>query len=117
MELKDCQQQKTRASGKITPLDVDGTGSGSLVGSVLSTVLEKRSSDAWVVLQQLHCCCFNACFWASCLEIKTQCSTQHSTVKYTKAQVLVEDAHTCDSVHQTRQLTSMMGHVNTCSAL
>lgn len=40
MELKDCQQQKTRASGKITPLDVDGTGSGSLVGSVLSTVLK-----------------------------------------------------------------------------
>ena len=47
MELKDHQQQKTRATGKITPLDVDGTGSGSLVDSVLSTVLKKRSSDAW----------------------------------------------------------------------
>ena len=116
MELKDHQQQKTRATGKITPLDVDGTGSGSLVDSVLSTVLKKRSSDAWVVLQQLHCSCFNACFWASCLEIKTMLS-QHCTVKYTKAQLLVEDAHMCDNVHQTCQLTSMMGHVNMYSAL
>ena len=29
--------------------DVDGTGSGSLLDSVLSTLLKKRSSDVWVV--------------------------------------------------------------------
>ena len=29
--------------------DVDGTGSGSLLDSVLSTLLRKRSSDVWVV--------------------------------------------------------------------
>ena len=29
--------------------DVDGTGSGSLLGSILSTLLKKRSSDVWVV--------------------------------------------------------------------
>ena len=117
MELKDRQQQKTRASGKLALLDGDDAGSGSLVDSVLSTVLNKRSSDAWVVRWQLHCCFFYACFWASCLEIKTQYSTQRCTVKNTKAQSLVEDAYTCDNVRRTCQLTSMMGHVNTCSAL
>ena len=29
--------------------DVDGTGSGSLLDSVLSTLLKKQSSDVWVV--------------------------------------------------------------------
>ena len=29
--------------------DIDGTGSGSLLGSTLSTLLKKRSSDIWVV--------------------------------------------------------------------
>ena len=29
--------------------DVDGTGSGSLLDSILSTFLKKRSSDVWVV--------------------------------------------------------------------
>ena len=29
--------------------DVDGTGSGSLLDSILSTLLKKRSSDVWVV--------------------------------------------------------------------
>ena len=29
--------------------DMDGTGSGSLLDSVLSTLLKKRSSDVWVV--------------------------------------------------------------------
>ena len=29
--------------------DVDGTGSGSLLDSVLSTLLRKHSSDVWVV--------------------------------------------------------------------
>ena len=32
----------------LTP-DVDGPGSGSLLDSILSTLLKKRSSDAWVV--------------------------------------------------------------------
>ena len=29
--------------------DVDGTGSGSLLDSILSPLLKKRSSDVWVV--------------------------------------------------------------------
>ena len=29
--------------------DVDGTGSGSLLDSILSTLLKKRSSDVWAV--------------------------------------------------------------------
>ena len=29
--------------------DIDGTGSGSLLDSILSTRLKKRSSDVWVV--------------------------------------------------------------------
>ena len=29
--------------------DVDGTGSGSLLDSILSTLLKKLSSDVWVV--------------------------------------------------------------------
>ena len=28
--------------------DVDGTGSGSLLDSILSTLLKKRSSDVWL---------------------------------------------------------------------
>ena len=32
----------------LTP-DVDGTGSGSLLDSILSTLLKKRSSNIWVV--------------------------------------------------------------------
>ena len=30
--------------------DVDGTGSGSLLDSILSTFLKKRSSDVWIVV-------------------------------------------------------------------
>ena len=40
--------------------DIDGTGSGSLLDSILSTLLNKRSSDVWVVLYQLHHCHFYA---------------------------------------------------------
>ena len=29
--------------------DVDATGSGSLLDSILSTLLKKRSSDVWVI--------------------------------------------------------------------
>ena len=29
--------------------DVEGTGSGSLLDSILSTLLKKQSSDVWVV--------------------------------------------------------------------
>ena len=36
------------AAMSLTP-DVDGTGSGSLLDSTLSTLLKKRSSDVWVV--------------------------------------------------------------------
>ena len=37
-----------QAAISLTP-DVDGTGSGSLLDSILSTLLKKRSSDVWVV--------------------------------------------------------------------
>ena len=37
-----------QAAISLTP-DVDGTGSGSLLNSILSTLLKKRSSDVWVV--------------------------------------------------------------------
>ena len=37
-----------QAAISLTP-DVDGTGSGSLLDSILSSLLKKRSSDVWVV--------------------------------------------------------------------
>ena len=37
-----------QAAMSLTP-DVDDTGSGSLLDSVLSTLLKKRSRDVWVV--------------------------------------------------------------------
>ena len=37
-----------QAAISLTP-DADGTGSGSLLDSILSTLLRKRSSDVWVV--------------------------------------------------------------------
>ena len=37
-----------KAAIALTP-DVDGTGSGSLLDSILSTLLKKRSSGVWVV--------------------------------------------------------------------
>ena len=37
-----------QAGVSLTP-DVNGTDSDSLLGSILSTLLKKRSSDAWVV--------------------------------------------------------------------
>ena len=37
-----------QAAIPLTP-DVDGPGSGSLLDSILSTLLKKRSSDVWVV--------------------------------------------------------------------
>ena len=36
------------AAISLTP-DVDGTGSGSLLDSILSIVLKKQSGDVWVV--------------------------------------------------------------------
>ena len=38
-----------RQAAVLLMTDVDGTGSGSLLDSVLSTLLKKRSSDVWVV--------------------------------------------------------------------
>ena len=47
-----------QAAISLTP-DVDGTGSGSLMDSILSTLLKKPSSDVWVValffLSQMTC--------------------------------------------------------------
>ena len=37
-----------QAAASLTP-DIDGTGSGSLLNSILSTLLRKQSSDVWVV--------------------------------------------------------------------
>ena len=51
VELKDPQQQETEGKLQLHHLmcDVDGTGSGSLLDSILSTLLRKRSGDVWVV--------------------------------------------------------------------
>ena len=42
-----------RAALSVTP-DVDGTGSGSLLDSILSTLLKKRTSDIWIVALFSH---------------------------------------------------------------
>ena len=43
VELKDRQQQRWRASCDFTHTpDLDGKGSGSLLDSILSTVLKKK---------------------------------------------------------------------------
>ena len=42
-----------QAAISLTP-DVDGTGSGSLLDSILSTLLKKQSSDVWVVALFSH---------------------------------------------------------------
>ena len=68
----------------LTP-DIDGTGSGSLLDSILSALLRKQSSDVWVVallfliiddtvaLDCILSSCCNFCvpfyIWALCLKI------------------------------------------------
>ena len=42
-----------QAAISLTP-DVDGTGSGSLLDSILFTLLKKRSSDIWVLALFFH---------------------------------------------------------------
>ena len=65
--MGDCRAEGSSAIGdkeqaaiSLMP-DIDGTGSGSLLDLILSTLLKKRSSDVWVVLYQLYHCCFYAC--------------------------------------------------------
>ena len=58
---------------------------------------KKRSSDVWVVLYQLHHHCFYAYFqtsWAWNKDTVLLYSIWYCTVKYTKAQPLVEDSCT-----------------------
>ena len=70
-----------QAAISLTP-DVDDTGSGSLLDSILSTLLKKRSSDVWVVLYQLHHCCFYTSSGHPGLEIKTlYYCTLYSTIQ------------------------------------
>ena len=40
-ELKDCQQQKTEQAAVSVMCDADGTGSGSLMDSILCTLLKE----------------------------------------------------------------------------
>ena len=47
VELKDGQRQEKQAATASTP-DADGTGSGSLLDSILSTLLEEPPRDVWV---------------------------------------------------------------------
>ena len=84
-----------QAAVSLTPV-FDGTGSSSLLDSILSTLLKKGSSDIWIVLYQLHHHCFYACFqtsWAWNKGAVLLYSTQYCTIKHTKAQSLGEDAH------------------------
>ena len=53
--MGDCRAEGSSATGdkgqaaiSLTP-DIDGTGSGSSLDSILFTLLKKRSSDVWVV--------------------------------------------------------------------
>ena len=47
---KDHQQEETEGGWSFTHPDVDGTGSSSLLDSIISTPLKKKQcSDVWVV--------------------------------------------------------------------
>ena len=52
-EGSSAKGDKGQAAISLIP-DVDDTGSGSLLDSILSTLLKKRSSDVWVVALILH---------------------------------------------------------------
>lgn len=54
MGLKDGQLQETEEAAIAFMPHADGTGSGSLLDSILSTLLEKRSRDVWVVAVFSH---------------------------------------------------------------
>ena len=85
-----------QAAISLTP-DVDGTGSSSLLDSILSALLKKRSRDVWVVLYRASyiTAAFTLASRHSGLEVKIlYYCTLYSTVKYTEAQALVEDART-----------------------
>ena len=49
VELNDHQEEETEGKLQFHSHDIDGTGSGSLLDSILSTLLKKQSSDVWVV--------------------------------------------------------------------
>ena len=52
VELKD--HQRRRASCISLVPDIDGTGSGSLLDSILSAPLKTRSGDVWVALHSIQ---------------------------------------------------------------
>ena len=65
VELNDHQEEETEGKLQFHSHDIDGTGSGSLLDSILSTLLKKQSSDVWVVAlyfssyqYELHHHCF-----------------------------------------------------------
>ena len=94
--------------------DVDGIGSDFLLDSILSTLLEKWSSDVWVVVYQLHRCfysCFQTC-WASCKNTLLY-SIQQSTQKHNP----LKRMHPQDNVSQTHEPTYRIGHVSASSHL
>ena len=94
--------------------DVDGIGSDFLLDSILSTLLEKWSSDAWVVVYQLHHCfysCFQTC-WASCKNTLLY-SIQQSTQKHNP----LKRMHPQDNVSQTHEPTYSIGHGSASSHL
>jgi len=54
VELKDHQQQEMEGRLQFHSCLTDGTGSGSLLDSIRSTLFKKQSSDIWVLAFFLH---------------------------------------------------------------
>ena len=83
-----------QAAVSLTP-DIDGSGAGSLLKLIQSTLLKKWSGDIWVVLYQINhlwCSTYFWTSWARSEESVLRYSMQHCTVTCTKAQPLVENA-------------------------
>ena len=83
------------------PLDADGTGSGSLLDSVQSTLLTKRFSDV----------CIPPVMSGLGVKILYYHTLQYCTASTEKHSHL-QSMHARDDVRQTRELTYVIGHTN-----
>ena len=81
--------------------DIDGTGSGSLLDSVQSTLLTKRFSDV----------CIPPVMSGLGVKILYYHTLQYCTASTEKHSHL-QSMHARDDVRQTRELTYVIGHTN-----
>ena len=120
--------RRWRARASISPTsDVDGAGSGSLLDSILSTLLKKWSSDIWKLAHFLshhtRASSITTAFKFACghrgLEIKIlyYCTLYSTVQKSTQNFNHLQRMHKYDKVCQTHELTYVMGHANACSHL